>query len=213
MKFDIDSLRTLQAVAEAGTLQLAADELCLSRSAVSWKLKRLQERTGCSLLRKEGRQLRLTDDGRELLEYGRQILDAHDAAVRRFLPIETAGLVRVGATEGGVLDPVARHGRTPGFADMGPRSTFASVSTSRPQSTSGLSKAAIDVAVTLVLEDDIGADDVMLSIDNLVWGHSAGIDVGELESIPLITWGPTLSLRPAGHPDALCGGTRAPDLF
>ena len=73
MKFDIDSLRTLRTVADTGSLQAAAEQLCLSRSAVSWKLKRLQERTGCTLLRKEGRRLRLTDDGHELLAYGRQI--------------------------------------------------------------------------------------------------------------------------------------------
>ena len=195
MKFDIDSLRTLQAVAEAGTLQLAADELCLSRSAVSWKLKRLQERTGCSLLRKEGRQLRLTDDGRELLEYGRQILDAHDAAVRRFLPIETAGLVRVGATEGACLTPLLDT-VAPWFRRHGPEVDLR-ISVDQPATIDEwLVEGRIDVAVTLVLEDDIGADDVMLSIDNLVWGHSAGIDVGELESIPLITWGPRCLFAP-----------------
>ena len=45
MKFDIDSLRTLQTLADTGNLQATADNLHLSRSAVSWKLKRLQERT------------------------------------------------------------------------------------------------------------------------------------------------------------------------
>ena len=92
MKFDIDSLRTLQTVADTGSLQAAADQLCLSRSAVSWKLKRLQERTGCTLLRKDGRRVRLTDDGQELLAYGRQILDAHDAAAGGlFVGIRDAG--------------------------------------------------------------------------------------------------------------------------
>ena len=96
MKFDIDSLRTLQTLADTGSLQTTADHLHLSRSAVSWKLKRLQERTGCTLVRRDGRGLRLTDDGHELLTYGRQIIDAHDAAVRRFTPIDTGGTVRVG---------------------------------------------------------------------------------------------------------------------
>ena len=59
-----------------------------------------------------------------------------------------------------------------------------------------LAEGRIDVAVTLVLEDDIGADDVVLSSDDLVWAHSAGIDVGELSSIPLITWGPKCLFAP-----------------
>lgn len=211
IKFDIDSLRTLQAVADAGTLQAAADQLCLSRSAVSWKLKRLQERTGCNLLRKEGRRLRLTDDGRELLAYGRQILDAHDAAVRRFLPIDTTGTVRVGATEGActtpLLDTVA-----PWFRRHGPDVDLR-ISIDQPVTIDEwLTDGRIDLAVTLALEHDIAADDVVLSIDNLVWAHSAGIDVRELESIPLITWGPrclfaplaTRSLSEAGIDHRVC---------
>ena len=195
MKFDIDSLRTLRAVVDAGTLQAAADRLCLSRSAVSWKLKRLQERTGCNLLRKEGRQLRLTDDGRELLAYGRQILDAHDAAVRRFLPIDTTGTVRVGATEGAcstpLLDTVA-----PWFRRHGPEVELR-VSIEQPATIDEwLTDGRIDLAVTLALEDDVGTDDVVLSTDDLVWGHSAGIDVRELGSIPLITWGPRCLFAP-----------------
>lgn len=195
MKFDIDSLRTLQAVADTGTLQAAADQLCLSRSAVSWKLKRLQERTGCTLLRKEGRRLRLTDDGRELLAYGRQILEAHDAAVRRFLPLDTTGLVRVGATEGAcstpLLDTVA-----PWFRRHGPDVDLR-ISIDQPATIDEwLAEGRIDVAVTLVLEDDIRADDVVLSSEDLQWAHSAGIDVTELGSIPLITWGPKCLLAP-----------------
>ncbi len=195
MKFDIDSLRTLRAVADTGTLLAAADQLCLSRSAVSWKLKRLQERTGCTLLRKEGRRLRLTDDWRELLAYGRQILDAHDAAVRRFLPLDTTGIVRVGATEGAcstpLLDTVA-----PWFRRHGPDIDLR-ISIDQPATIDEwLDEGRIDVAVALVLEADIGPDDAVLSIDKLVWAHSAGIDVNELASIPLITWGPRCLFTP-----------------
>ena len=111
MKFDIDSLRALQTVVDAGSVEAAAHQLCVSRSAVSWKLKRLQERTGCKLLEKEGRRLRLTEDGHELLAYGRQIIDIHDAAVRRFQPVNSPYVVRIGATEGAgsapILDTVA----------------------------------------------------------------------------------------------------------
>ena len=195
MKFDIDSLRTLQTVADTGSLQAAADQLCLSRSAVSWKLKRLQERTGCTLLRKEGRRVRLTDDGRELLAYGRQMLDAHDAAVRRFLPLDTTGIVRVGATEGAsstpLLDTVA-----PWFRRHGPDIDLR-ISVDQPATIDEwLADGRIDVAVTLVIEDDIEDDDVVLAREELVWAHSAGIAIGELASIPLITWGPKCLFAP-----------------
>lgn len=188
MKFDIDSLRTLQTVADTGNLQAAADQLCVSRSAVSWKLKRLQERTGCRLVQREGRRLRLTDDGVELLTYGRQIIDAHDAAVRRFLPIDGTGTVRVGATEGAsstpLLDTVAPWFRRNG-SDVDLR-----ISIEQPMTLDAwLDEGRIDIAITLVLDDRIRDDDLVLQRDELVWAQSPGVDFLAEPPLPLITWG------------------------
>lgn len=195
MKFDIDSLRTLNTVAETGSLQAAADKLHLSRSAVSWKLKRLQERTGCHLVRKDGRRLRLTDDGHELLTFGRRILDAHDAAVQRFVPLDTTGVVRVGATEGAcstpLLDTVA-----PWFRRHGPDVDLR-ISIDQPATLDEwLHEGRVDIAITLALDHDIGDNDVVLARDSLVWAHSPGLDITELTSIPLITWGPRCLFGP-----------------
>lgn len=189
MKFDIDSLRTLQTLADTGSLQTTADHLHLSRSAVSWKLKRLQERTGCTLVRRDGRGLRLTDDGHELLTYGRQIIDAHDAAVRRFTPIDTGGTVRVGATEGAsatpLLDTVApwfrRHS-----ADVELKISLEQPATLDEWLTDG----RIDLAITVTLEDDVDDTDIVLDRDDLVWAHSPGVDFLAAPRLPLITWGP-----------------------
>ena len=69
-----------------------------------------------------------------------------------------------------MLDPVARHGRTLVSPGHGPEVDLR-ISVDQPATIDEwLVEGRIDVAVTLVLEDDIGADDVMLSIDNLVWG-------------------------------------------
>lgn len=189
MKFDIDSLRTLQTLATTGSLQATADQLHLSRSAVSWKLKRLQERTGCTLVHRDGRRLRLTDDGHELLTYGRQIIDTHDAAVRRFTPIDNGGTVRVGATEGAsatpLLDTVApwfrRHS-----ADAELKISLEQPATLDEWLTDG----RIDLAITIALEDDIDDGDIVLDRDNLVWANSPGVDFLATPPLPLITWGP-----------------------
>jgi len=189
VKFDIDSLRTLQTLADTGSLQATADHLYLSRSAVSWKLKRLQERTGCTLVRREGRGLRLTDDGHELLVYGRQIIDAHDAAVRRFTPIDTGGTVRVGATEGAsvtpLLDTVApwfrRHS-----ADVDLKISLEQPATLAEWLTDG----RIDLAITVTIEDDVHDRDIILDRDDLVWAHSPGVDFFASPPLPLVTWGP-----------------------
>jgi len=189
VKFDIDSLRTLQTLADTGSLQTTANHLHLSRSAVSWKLKRLQERTGCTLVRRDGRNLRLTDDGHELLTYGRQIIDAHDAAVRRFTPIDTRGTVRVGATEGAsatpLLDTVApwfrRHSA---HVDL-------RISLEQPATLDEwLTDGRIDLAITITLDSDIDDRDIVLDRDDLVWAHSPGVNFLAASPLPLVTWGP-----------------------
>lgn len=188
MKFDIDSLRALQTVVDTGSVQAAADQLHISRSAVSWKLKRLQERTGCKLLEKEGRRLRLTDDGQELLAYGRQILDLHDAAVKRFQPGGTPQVVRIGATEGAGSAPIIET-VAPWFHSLHPDIELR-IKVEQPTIVDEwLADAQIDIAVTFALDDDVSQDDVVLSSEDLVWAHSPGVDIDGLTSIPLITWG------------------------
>lgn len=199
MKFEIDSLRALQAVVDAGSVGAAADRLCISRSAVSWKLKRLQERTGCKLLEKKGRTLRLTDDGRELLTYGRQIIDIHDAAVRRFQTVSSPHVIRIGATEGAgsaaILDTVA-----PWFRRDHPDAELR-IRVDQPATVDEwIIDGQVDLAVTFALDEEVAADDVVLSSEDLVWTHSPEFDLAELSSIPLVTWGSrSFSARIGGH--------------
>ena len=199
MKFDIDSLRTLQTVVDTGSVQSAADQLCISRSAVSWKLKRLQERTGCRLLEKAGRRLCLTDEGEELLTYGRQIIDIHDAAVQRFRTVGSSEVVRIGATEGAgsvsILDTVA-----PWFRLEQPEVEL-TIRVEQPATVDEwLADGHIDLAVTLALDEDVLPDDVVLFSEGLVWAHSHALDIAALTSIPLITWGSrSFSARVAGR--------------
>ncbi|WP_394937766.1 LysR family transcriptional regulator [uncultured Ilumatobacter sp.] len=187
MKLDIESLRALKTVADTGSVNAAADLLCISRSAVSWKLKRMQERLGTNLLQKDGRGVVLTDSGHELLMFAETILTAHDAATRRFQAIDVSGTVRIGATEGAsgpVLDVLAPWARR-NTDDIDVR-----IRVDHPVALAGwLATGEIDLAVTMVLEPDVEPDDVLLWPDELVWAHSASGDFAHLERIPLVTFG------------------------
>ena len=187
MKLDIESLRALKTVADTGSVNAAADLLCISRSAVSCKLKRMQERLGTNLLQKDGRGVVLTDSGHELLVFAETILTAHDAATRRFQAIDVSGTVRIGATEGAsgpVLDVLAPWARR-NTDDIDVR-----IRVDHPVALAGwLATGEIDLAVTMVLEPDVEPDDVLLWPDELVWAHSASGDFAHLERIPLVTFG------------------------
>lgn len=188
MKFDIDSLRSLQTVVDTGSVQAAADQLCISRSAVSWKLKRLQERTGCKLLEKEGRRLHLTDDGHELLTYGRQIIDIHDAAVRRFQPVNLTQAIRIGATEGAGSDPILKT--VAPWCQREHPDVELHIRVDQPATVDEwLACGEVDLAVTFALDEEVSADELVLSSENLVWTHSPEFHVADLASIPLVTWG------------------------
>ena len=60
----LTALRCFEAVARLGGVTLAARELHVTHSAVSQQIKRLEELMGLALFVREGRGLRLTDEGR-----------------------------------------------------------------------------------------------------------------------------------------------------
>jgi LysR family transcriptional activator of nhaA len=61
------------AAAKAGGIVRAGEQLHISPQTLSGQIKLLEDRLGCSLFRKAGRGLELTDDGRVALGYADQI--------------------------------------------------------------------------------------------------------------------------------------------
>ncbi|MEE8143920.1 MAG: LysR family transcriptional regulator [Kiloniellales bacterium] len=194
MRLDIESLRAFARVAEMGGVTRAADSLNLTQSAVSWKLKRLEQRLGRPILRRDGGRMAPTDDGRELLSYAQRILSAHDEALARFRPSELQGTVRLGVTEdvaaSQLATVIARFARSHPDVSLSIR-VEQSLVLSR-----WLADREIDLTVQQVLDQDVGDGDGVLWRDNLVW---AGMDGGGLfrkASVPLVTFGPNCFYRP-----------------
>lgn len=71
----LDDLAFFQVLARAGSLTGTARELGLSLSAVSKRLKQLEQRLGVTLASRTTRRLRLTGEGESYLARGRRILD------------------------------------------------------------------------------------------------------------------------------------------
>ena len=80
-------LEILLALNEKGTLGEAASHLCLTQSALSHAVHKLEEQSGARLWSKQGRRLQLTQAGHYLLELGQQLLprlQEADATLRGF---------------------------------------------------------------------------------------------------------------------------------
>jgi DNA-binding transcriptional LysR family regulator len=85
---DIDAVRTFTLVAELASFTRAAQVAGTTQSAVSLKLKRLEERLTTRLVERTPRSVRLTAEGEAFLERARDLLAAHDRALAGAQPAE-----------------------------------------------------------------------------------------------------------------------------
>lgn len=96
---DLDLLRCFVAVAERGGFTTAGSTLGLTQSAVSLKVKRLEDMLGRRVLARSSRSVALTRDGEALLGYARRMLALNDEAVRRLVAPAVAGRLRLGVAD------------------------------------------------------------------------------------------------------------------
>lgn len=92
----IDLLRTLAAAAEGETLTGVARRVGRSQSAISLRLKKLEEELGVQLVRRTGRGSELTDAGQLAWSHARKILALHDDMVAALAGMEIRGSLRLG---------------------------------------------------------------------------------------------------------------------
>lgn len=104
MDMSIQQLRMLREVAVRGTIVAAAQSLGYTPSAVSQQLGGLERSTGVAVLERVGRNVRLTDAGRELVRHAGDLLTSLEAA--RTAMEQVAGDVR-GTFELSVYESVA----------------------------------------------------------------------------------------------------------
>ena len=70
-----ENMRTFIRVVEAGTISAAADRLGVAKSAVSRRLKELEEHLGVELFHRTTRKMNLTDTGRAFYHQSVRILE------------------------------------------------------------------------------------------------------------------------------------------
>ncbi|WP_272007256.1 LysR family transcriptional regulator [Roseovarius sp. ZX-A-9] len=99
---DWDKLRIFHAVADAGSLTHAGDQLHLSQSAVSRQIRGLEEQLNATLFHRHARGLILTEQGELLFDATRAMVKRLDAATARIRDSEeeVLGELRVTTTIG-----------------------------------------------------------------------------------------------------------------
>lgn len=96
---DPDLLRCFLAVAETGGFTTAGERIGLSQSAVSVKIKRLEDLLGRRLFRRTSRSLELTESGELLIGLARRLLALNEETYRRVTAPPIEGELRLGVAE------------------------------------------------------------------------------------------------------------------
>ena len=93
---DIDMLRCFMEVAKTGSFTKAGNNIGLTQSGVSVKIRRLEERLGAQIFNRTSKSLSLTLEGEILFDYSGRILSVHDEAVSRLTKPKASGKLRIG---------------------------------------------------------------------------------------------------------------------
>src|SRR5690348_17483898 len=81
---DLDAVKAFVLTAELQSFTRAADALDSTQSAISLKLRRLEDQLGRRLLERTPRQVRLSAEGAAFMEAARELVGAHERAIASF---------------------------------------------------------------------------------------------------------------------------------
>ena len=94
----LDALKVFEAAARHLSFSLAAQELCLTKGAVSYQIRKLEDSLDCALFRRAVRQVYLTEAGQQLLQTAQQLFAELDRTLERIAPADSGTDVTIGAT-------------------------------------------------------------------------------------------------------------------
>jgi DNA-binding transcriptional LysR family regulator len=107
-QLELDSLRAFLAIADKGSFTAAAGSVGRTQSAVSLKIRKLEDALGKPLFFRNAHRTELTPAGELLLGYARRLVRDSDAAVAHLRAPEATGAIRLGIGELFVPDHLPR---------------------------------------------------------------------------------------------------------
>lgn len=195
MDLDIDSMRAYLAVLDRGTMTAAAASLDLTTSAVSWRMKRLEQRVGQDLLIRDGRSLRPSRAGRAILPHVRAMVEAHDRAAAMLSAEELSGRVHIGAHEDIGIERLTRLLGT--FARTHPNTELAFTMAGSEELNAALRRGDLDIAVVGTPEERLRPTDRILWSEQIIWATGRGMPF-EDDPVPVISYDDGCRFREMG---------------
>ncbi|MCV6805106.1 LysR family transcriptional regulator [Achromobacter ruhlandii] len=194
--FDLDQLRTLVAVLEAGSLTAAAPKVFLSQSSVSEQMRKLEERAGQPLLIRGKAGVIATPAGERLLSHARAILALSDEAFRDLRGVALRGELRLCITDYFRPGDVARLLRR--LNEQYPQVRMHVTIMKSGTIEAAYERGEVDVGISMVIQER-GASKgrpqgALLRRESLLWMAAEGASAPP-EPLPLLALPETCALR------------------
>jgi DNA-binding transcriptional LysR family regulator len=183
---DIDSMRALTVIAESGGITRAAKRLNLSQSAVSHKMKRLEQKLNRSLFARTDGKLNLSADGEKLLDYAQRLVKLHDEAYASFHQSDLTGELRLGITEDISAPGMAQI--LSSFSTSFPNVALTSRVAHTPELERWLRDGEIDMALIEVFESELLATDQRLGQQQVAWLLAEDFVLDPERPIPFVAY-------------------------
>jgi DNA-binding transcriptional LysR family regulator len=181
---DLVLLRSFVAVADSGSFTRASLTLSLSQPTISQHVRKLEAACGRTLIDRDTRAVRLTDDGDALLGFARTILAAHDQAVGYFRGSAMRGRLRFGTADDLALTQLPQVLRD--FRQSNPQITV--------ELTVGQSGALVrrleahQLDLVYVKQESGEPTGRLVRRDRMVWVAHKGFDMPATGPVPLIAY-------------------------
>lgn len=196
-KLDLDAVKAFVLTAELQSFTRAAQALDSTQSAVSIKLRRLEEQLGRRLLERTPRQVRLSSEGAAFLEAARDLVCAHDRAVASF-DVEKRRMV-IGISHqlvGSELPALLRH-----MNDHDPHLVIELRVAGSREISQAYEAGALDAALVLQAREQRRNGEALFT-ESFAWIAAADWQPRAGQPLPLSTQGESCSIR-AGAVHAL----------
>ena len=203
-KLEIDALRALQAIGAHGGVTKAAQSIGLSQSAVSHKIKRLENALNCVLLARQAGGPLFTNEGKRLHEYALRIINLHDEALSDLGKKKLDGIIRLGMTEDATTSSIA--GILGRFTRLYPSVTVRTRASQSINIQAWLEADELDLAMMQVFHKDVRQRDQMLFSDSLHWVKSRDFKLDHSRPIPFLSFDSNCFYRKWGFTEGLGHG-------
>jgi molybdate transport repressor ModE-like protein len=147
-----DALSLLQAVAQAGSFAAAARELGLVPSAVTYRIRQIEDALDVLLFDRSSRQAKLTDAGTELLRESERLLVEIDAVANRVKRVATGWESQLTIAVDTVISHSTMMELSQAFFELAPTTRMRFREESLSGTLEALTSGQADLAVGLALE-------------------------------------------------------------